>query len=126
MFRTAASVSMNAMARSRRVQLILNGKVAGDDALRAAVAGQAEAGHRIKVRVTREKGDAQGFASEVGRTNLLIAAGGDGTRNNVSPGLRVCVRARGPCWEWCHWERRMTLLRGAEFRGIRRRRWRSA
>ena len=87
MFRTAASVSMNAMARSRRVQLILNGKVAGDDALRAAVAGQAEVGHRIKVRVTREKGDAQRFASEAGKTDLLIAAGGDGTLNEVVHGL---------------------------------------
>jgi len=67
--------------------LILNGKVAGDDALRAAVVGQREAGHRIEVRVTWEKGDARRFASEAGEVDLLIAAGGDGTLNEVVHGL---------------------------------------
>ncbi len=72
---------------TRKVQLILNGKVAGDDALRAAVVGQREAGHRIEVRVTWEKGDARRFASEAGEVDLLIAAGGDGTLNEVVHGL---------------------------------------
>jgi lipid kinase YegS len=85
--RTAASARMNAKARNRRVQLILNGKAAGNDALRTAVAGQREAGHRIDVRVTFEKGDAQRFVSETGKVDLLIAAGGDGTLNEVVQGL---------------------------------------
>jgi YegS/Rv2252/BmrU family lipid kinase len=72
---------------TRKVQLILNGKVAGNDALRAAVVGQREAGHRIEVRVTREKGDARQFVSEAGEVDVLIAAGGDGTLNEAVHGL---------------------------------------
>jgi lipid kinase YegS len=67
--------------------LILNGKAAGNDALRTAVARQRAAGHRIDVRVTWEKGDAQRFVAEAGGVDLLIAAGGDGTLNEVIHGL---------------------------------------
>jgi lipid kinase YegS len=80
------TISMNAKARSRRVQLILNGKVAGNDALRTAVNRQREAGHRVEVRVTWEKGDARRFVLE-SEADLLIAAGGDGTLNEVVHGL---------------------------------------
>ena len=72
---------------SRKVHLILNGKVAGNDALRAAVLRQREDGHRIEVRVTWGKGDARRFVSEIGEADLLIAAGGDGTLNEVVHGL---------------------------------------
>jgi lipid kinase YegS len=72
---------------SRKVHLILNGKVVGNDALRAAVVRQREDGHRIEIRVTREKGDARRFVSETGEADLLIAAGGDGTLNEVVHGL---------------------------------------
>src|SRR5215475_8941743 len=80
----------------KRALLILNGKVAGNDALRAAVVGQREAGHRIQIRVTWEKGDAQRFVSEAGNVDLLIAGGGDGTLNGVvhrfiDPPLRVAT-----------------------------------
>jgi len=78
---------MKAKAKSRRVQLVLNGKAAGNDALRIAIVGQREVGHRIEVRVTWEKGDAQRFASEASEVDLLIAAGGDGTLNEVVHGL---------------------------------------
>ena len=78
---------MNAKRRSKRVCLILNGKVAGNDVLRSAVARQRGAGHRIEVRVTWEKGDARRFVSEAGKVDLLIAAGGDGTLNEVLHGL---------------------------------------
>ena len=69
------------------VRLILNGKVAANEALRVAVARQRAAGHRIEVRVTWEKGDARRFASETGPVDLLITAGGDGTLNEVVHGL---------------------------------------
>jgi len=78
---------MKTKASHNRVQLILNGKVAGNDALRAAVARQRAAGHHIEVRVTCEKGDARRFVSEAGKVDLVIAAGGDGTLNEVLNGL---------------------------------------
>jgi len=78
---------METKARSRKVQLILNGKAAGNDALRAAVVRQRERGHHIEVRVTWEKGNARRFVSEAGDVDLLIAAGGDGTLNEVIHGL---------------------------------------
>jgi lipid kinase YegS len=90
------AISMKAKAKSRRVQLILNGKVAGNDALRIAVVGQREVGHRIEVRVTLQKGDAQRFASEAGEVDLLIAAGGDGTLNEVVHGLMDLSREARP------------------------------
>src|SRR5438874_9508622 len=78
---------MNTKARRKRVQLILNGKVAANDALRAAVARQRKAGHRIQVRVTWEKGDARQFVSKADEMDVLVAAGGDGTLNEVLHGL---------------------------------------
>jgi lipid kinase YegS len=78
---------MKTKARSKRVHLILNGKVAANDALRAAVARQRKAGHRIEVRVTWEKGDARRFVPEADKVDLLVAAGGDGTLNEVLHGL---------------------------------------
>jgi lipid kinase YegS len=87
---------MKTKARRKRVRLILNGKVAGNDALRAAVARQRAAGHRIEVRVTWEKGDARRFVSEVGEVDLLIAAGGDGTLNEVLHGLMDISQATRP------------------------------
>jgi len=72
---------------SKKVQLILNGKVAGNDALKTAIARQRAIGHTIEVRVTSEKGDARRFVAETGEVDLLIAAGGDGTLNEVVHGL---------------------------------------
>jgi lipid kinase YegS len=87
---------MATKARNRKVQLILNGKAAGNDALRDAVVRQRAAGHRIKVRVTRKKGDARRFAAEAGEADLLIAAGGDGTLNEVVHGLMDLSEAARP------------------------------
>jgi len=87
---------MKTKARHKRVRLILNGKVAGSDALRAAVARQRAAGHRIEVRVTWEKGDAQRFVSEAGEVDLVVAAGGDGTLNEVVHGLMDLSEAVRP------------------------------
>jgi lipid kinase YegS len=80
----------------RKVQLILNGKAAGNDALENAIGQQRAAGHNIKVRVTRGKRDARSFATEAGETDLLIAAGGDGTLNEVVHGLMDLSKAARP------------------------------
>jgi lipid kinase YegS len=87
---------MKSKARNKRVRLILNGKVAGNDALRAAIARQRAAGHRIEVQLTWEKGDAQRFVSETGEVDLIIAAGGDGTLNEVLHGLMNLSEAARP------------------------------
>src|SRR5438045_8426869 len=78
---------MNTKSRTRKILVILNGKVAGDDTLRTAIARQRAAGRSIEVRVTWEKGDARRFVSEADKVDLLIAAGGDGTVNEVLHGL---------------------------------------
>ena len=81
---------------SKRVHLILNGKVAGNDDFRAAVVWQRALRHRIDVRVTWERGDARRFVSEAGQADLLIAAGGDGTLNEVVHGLMDLSEAERP------------------------------
>jgi lipid kinase YegS len=78
---------MDPKARSEKVLLILNGKAAGHDVVRTAVARQRAARHRIEIQVTSEKGDARRFAARAGKVDLLIAAGGDGTLNEVVHGL---------------------------------------
>jgi lipid kinase YegS len=87
---------MDTKARSRKVQLILNGKVADNDTFRTAIAQQRTLGHRIEVRVTRRKGDARRFVAEAGETDLLIAAGGDGTLNEVVHGLMDLSKGARP------------------------------
>jgi lipid kinase YegS len=67
--------------------LIINGKGAANEALRTAVARQRQVGQTIDVRVTWEKGDAQRFVQQADEVDLLIAAGGDGTLNEVVNGL---------------------------------------
>jgi lipid kinase YegS len=81
---------------SRKVPLILNGKVAGNDALKTAVARQQAVGHGIEVRVTSEKGDARRFVAGAGEADLVIAAGGDGTLNEVVHGLMDLLTAARP------------------------------
>jgi len=85
-----------ARPKGRKVQLILNGKVAGNDALQTAVARQRAIGHTIEVRVTSEKGDARRFVAEAGEVDLVIAAGGDGTLNEVVHGLMDLSTAARP------------------------------
>jgi lipid kinase YegS len=81
---------------SRKVQLILNGKVAGNETLQTAIARQRAVEHTIDVRVTSEKGDARRFVAETGEVDLLIAAGGDGTLNEVVHGLMELPVAARP------------------------------
>mgnify|MGYP002780612403 CR=1 FL=1 len=76
-------------ARAPHWWLILNGKSAGDDALREAVATMRGRGIALHVRVTWEQGDAARFVAEAieGGVATLIAAGGDGTLSEVATTL---------------------------------------
>jgi lipid kinase YegS len=71
------------------LRVIVHGKAAGNSELRAAVKRQREHGHRIEVRVTWEQGDARRYAHEAAEqgADTVVAAGGDGTVNEVAAGL---------------------------------------
>lgn len=79
----------NAGGAARSACLVLHGKAATRDAVRAAVRASRDEGARIDVRVTWESGDAQRFAREAAREGfeVVIAGGGDGTVNEVVAGL---------------------------------------
>lgn len=66
-------------------RLILNGKSAGDDAVREAVAAIRAQGIALDVRVTWETGDAERYTREAldAAVDTVVAAGGDGTLNAV-------------------------------------------
>jgi lipid kinase YegS len=87
---------MDSKARRRKVQLILNGKVAVNDQLRTALMHQRAFGRSIEVRVSSGKGDTRRFVSEASEFDLLIAAGGDGTLNEVVHGLMDLSTAARP------------------------------
>lgn len=73
--------------------LILNGKSAGDETLRAAIALLRDEGMEIQVRVTWEKGDAGRYVKEAQQLGVdtVIAGGGDGTINEVATALVNCT-----------------------------------
>ena len=70
---------------SSRWRLILNGKSAGDDAVREAVQALRDAGVALDVRVTWEGGDAERYVAEAiaDGVGTIIAGGGDGTLSEV-------------------------------------------
>ena len=72
-----------------RWRLILNGKSAGDEPLREAVAAMRERGIALDVRVTWEGGDAERYVAEAiaDGVDTVIAAGGDGTLSEVATTL---------------------------------------
>ncbi len=74
---------------SARWRLILNGKSAGDEPLREAVAAMRERGIALDVRVTWEAGDAERYVAEAvaDGVDTVIAAGGDGTLSEVATTL---------------------------------------
>jgi diacylglycerol kinase (ATP) len=63
--------------------------------LRAAVERLREAGHRVEPRLTFEQGDARRLAAEAAEAGaeLIVAAGGDGTLNEVVNGVHEFVHA---------------------------------
>lgn len=79
---------MNA-APQLRWRLILNGKSAGDEPLRAAVMAMRERGISLSVRVSWEGGDAERYVTEAiaDGVDTLIAVGGDGTLSDVATTL---------------------------------------
>ncbi len=77
------------MQPTPRWRLILNGKSAGDDRVRDAVAALRDAGVRLDVRVTWESGDAERYVDEAiaDGVDAVIAGGGDGTLSEVATTL---------------------------------------
>ena len=69
--------------------LVLNGKSAGDDAVREAVRVMRERGQELSVRVTWEDGDAERYVREAIAANavMVVAGGGDGTLSEVAQAL---------------------------------------
>src|SRR3546814_1408361 len=69
----------------KRLRLILHGKVAQDERVRAAVRSVRQDGHQVSVRVTWEAGDAARLTLEAvaearrGEIDRIVAGGGDGT-----------------------------------------------
>jgi len=68
---------------------ILNGKSAGNEELRAAIGTLREEGFPLEVRVTWEHGDGERYVREAValQASTVIAAGGDGTINEVATAL---------------------------------------
>ena len=79
---------MNAPS-SRKLRIIVNGKFAAEPLLRPTVSAIRERGHCVEVRVTWEFGDAARYASEAigDHVDVIVAAGGDGTVNEVAGGM---------------------------------------
>ena len=77
------------MQPTPRWRLILNGKSAGDDAVREAVSALRDSGVRLDVRVTWEGGDAERYVAEAiaDGVDIVIAGGGDGTLSEVATTL---------------------------------------
>jgi len=69
--------------------VVLNGKGAGNEALREAILKLREENLRIEVRVTWEQGDGERFVKEAValRATTVVAGGGDGTINEIATAL---------------------------------------
>jgi lipid kinase YegS len=78
-------------AKRKRLCLVLHGARAEQPAIRHLVGWVREKGHTVDVRVTWEGGDAERFAREAANASpafdAILAAGGDGTVNEVVNGL---------------------------------------
>jgi lipid kinase YegS len=77
------------MNSSKDITLIVHGGRAEHPPLRHLVEWVRERGHRVRVRVTWESGDAEALAREAAASGaeVVVAVGGDGTVNEVVNGL---------------------------------------
>lgn len=73
----------------RSLRVILNGKKSALPEIRKAITAVRKDGHSVDVRVTWEGGDAGRFAAEAldDDVDVIVAAGGDGTVNEVVNGI---------------------------------------
>jgi lipid kinase YegS len=73
----------------RNIEIIAHAKVAADPALSAAVEAVRRRGPSVTLHVTANAGDAERLAIEaaVAGTDAVVAAGGDGTLNEVLHGI---------------------------------------
>ena len=80
------------------IRIILNGKKADLEDIRAAVAVLRRNSVEVEVRVTWEHGDAIRFVEEAGQEGVgrIVAAGGDGTLNEIVNGLARLAADRRP------------------------------
>ncbi|WP_431225451.1 lipid kinase YegS [Serratia sp. L9] len=78
--------------------LIINGKSAGNEDVRAAVKMLREEGLILHVRVTWEQGDAARYVAEASQLQVktVVAGGGDGTINEVAAALAQLPAGQRP------------------------------
>jgi len=86
------------MTKKTQALLILNGKGAGNEALREAVYHLRSDGVELEVRVTWEHGDAARYVAEAIElgADTVIAGGGDGTINEVATALTAHPQVSRP------------------------------
>ncbi|EFJ41900.1 hypothetical protein VOLCADRAFT_98149 [Volvox carteri f. nagariensis] len=80
----------------RRLSVILHGKRADEADVRAAVAALRSEGVRVDVKVTWESGDVERFVKDIVKArsaDTVVAAGGDGTLNEVVAAL---IKVKAP------------------------------
>lgn len=85
------------MQSSSKAMVMVNGKSAADELLRQAIYRLRDEGYQIEVRVTWEYGDISRFLEEACRigADTVIAAGGDGTVNELATALaKLAVETR--------------------------------
>lgn len=80
------------------IRIILNGKKAGLDEIRSAVSILRKKSSSIEIRVTWEHGDAERFVNEASQEGIqrIVAAGGDGTLNEVVNGMAKLAGNKRP------------------------------